>query len=314
MTTSPTIRLATRASKLALWQANHVATALNAAGYTTQLVALSTAGDRTTDRPLHEIGGKGLFIKELEQALLDGEADLAVHSLKDLPVQLNPNFRLAALLERHAAEDVLVIRPGSPLVAARPRQPIPREEPASWSGAVIATGSLRRTALLSHFGPGVQVRPLRGNVDTRLRKMEEMGWDGIILARAGLERLGLLDGLLWRPLDPSFFIPSPAQGAIAIETLAGSPLAETLAALHAPRTAALVMAERWLLEALGGDCTVPLGCHLALADDGASITGRAVFFDGAGVYHVSEGCSACTDDLCADALKLAQALHQQLEN
>ena len=312
MTPSKTIRLATRASKLALWQANHVAATLNKASCQTELVPMTTEGDRVQNRPLHEIGGKGLFIKELECALSEGRADIAVHSLKDLPVRLAPQFCLAAILPRHAPDDILVINPKSNALAPLQGKPITAEELGLCGAITIATGSLRRTSLLSHYAPQIIVTPVRGNVDTRLRKMEELGWDGLVLAQAGLERLDLLKGLIYRPLASDFFVPSPAQGAIAIEILDGSPVAAALTTLHCERSCAMVMAERWLLERLGGDCTVPIGCLIAPSPDARSIIGRAVYFDSDGRFFSAYREISSSGDLAATALKLAEALYEDL--
>ena len=317
MTPPKAIRLATRASKLALWQAGHVAAALSRAGHHTELIPISTAGDRLQHRPLHEFGGKGLFIKELEQALREKRADLAVHSLKDLPAALAPEFRLGAILERHSPLDVLVINPKSQAFDRQNGHLLGANELCTLGEIVVATGSLRRTALLHHYAPRIKVVPLRGNIDTRLKKMEEMGWDAIVLAEAGVERLDLLKDLIHRPLDPTFFVPSPAQGAIAIEVLKDSPLDAILGPLNSAKSAAMVLAERWLLAKLGGDCTVPIGCLMTHDPDTASIRGRAVYFDANGKFfaayrETSLPRGSMKDDLAGSALKLAGDLYRDL--
>src|SRR5215475_6937071 len=207
---SSVLRIATRQSALALWQANHVAARLRAEhpALAIELVPLSTRGDLILDRPLASIGGKGLFLKELEVAMLDGQADLAVHSLKDVPMELEPAFALGAILERADAADAFVSNVCERLDA------LPR-------GARVGTSSLRRQAQLRALRPDLDVRDLRGNVGTRVAKLDAGSYDAIILACAGLERLGEARRIRSR-LEPPHWLPAAAQGAIAIECRAGN--------------------------------------------------------------------------------------------
>jgi hydroxymethylbilane synthase len=248
------VRIATRASELALAQARGVAARVEAElGAATELVPLKTSGDRLPDVSLAKLGGKGLFVKELEEALLDGRADLAVHSAKDLPAATPAGLVLAAFPLRADPRDALVARErGAGLAGLR-------------RGARVGTGSLRRGAPLRAHRPDLEIVPLRGNVGTRLRRLDEAGLDALVLACAGLERLGLAERIDER-IDPDWMLPAVGQGALALETRAGDPLAAELAVLSDPATAACVAAERGFLARLGGDCTLPLA---ALAEGGA---------------------------------------------
>lgn len=263
----PHFRLASRGSMLALWQAHYVADKLKNTGATTEIIVMKTTGDRVQDRFLHEIGGKGLFVKELEQALLEQGADLAVHSLKDMPAQVKRPLILPAILERHSPYDLLILgkklgdllrRKHGEAVFFRPLTP---ETLQSLGSCTIATGSLRRQAMLARFAPKIQTTPIRGNVDTRLRKLDEGTWDGMILAEASLDRLQLKKDRATIRLDLDWFIPCASQGALAIETIADSPASLfTRAVLNHPETEAAVAVERRVLALLGGDCTMPFGC------------------------------------------------------
>lgn len=212
-----------------------------ALGVETELVRIQTTGDRVKDRSLAALGGKGLFVKELEEALLAGRADLAVHSAKDLPARIAPGLALAAFPARADARDALV---GARFDALR-------------RGARVGTGSLRRGAQLRFARPDLDVVPLRGNVDTRLRKLAEEGLDAVVLACAGLERLGLA-GRIDERLDPARLLPAVGQGTLALEARAGEALAADLAALDCAATRAATLAERAFLVRLSGDCTTPL--------------------------------------------------------
>jgi hydroxymethylbilane synthase len=242
------LRIGTRGSPLALWQANHVAGLLRplATPRAVELVTIETVGDQVRDRPLGELGGIGVFTKEIQRALLDQRVDVAVHSLKDLPTEPVADLALAAVPTRGPSEDVL-IAPQHRLLDRLPR------------GAVVATGSLRRRSQLLHRRPDLQVKDIRGNVETRLRKSVELGMDGLILARAGLVRLGLADAIT-EVLDQSWLLPAAGQGALGIECRAADSVTLTLLArLDDPATRAAVTAERALLAALGGGCHVPIG-------------------------------------------------------
>jgi hydroxymethylbilane synthase len=256
------LTIGSRGSMLALWQADYVQSMLKNQGVTSNINVIKTTGDRIQDRFLHEIGGKGLFVKEIEQALLDQTADLAIHSLKDLPAKTPAAFTLAAILKRHLPTDVLIFKKEFAQKTDLPEGMITREKMASFGKVSIATGSLRRSSLLKEASSQINVVPIRGNVDTRLRKLEESEWHGLILAEASLERLNLKSGLVFRTLDPDWFVPSPAQGALAIETLKSKPeLSDWINNLGCQETRFHVELERLILERLGGDCTMPFGCY-----------------------------------------------------
>ncbi len=252
--------LASRGSPLALWQANFVAEQLRALGHTIEIKTFKTTGDIVQDRFLHEIGGKGLFIKELEEAMVSGHAHLAVHSLKDLPARIPSQFSLAAVLKRHQSSDVIVF---SDAYGARcglaPNSIVTESMLKSLGPITIATSSLRRQSLLAGSCPDIKTVPVRGNVNTRLKKLNAEGWHALILAEASIERLELYDLPAYR-LDPNWFIPCAGQGALAIETLANSPAEEAVHTLECSKTRQAVNIERAVLARLGGDCTMPFGC------------------------------------------------------
>ncbi|TAN05894.1 MAG: hydroxymethylbilane synthase [Rhodanobacteraceae bacterium] len=257
MTESP-LRIATRKSPLALWQAEHVAARLRAAhpGLRVQLLPLSTRGDEVLDRSLAAIGGKGLFLKELEIALADGRAELAVHSLKDVPAQLDPRFHLPAILARADCADAWVSNEFATLTD------LP-------SGAKVGTSSLRRTAQLRARRPDLEIADLRGNVGTRLAKLDRGDYAAIVLAVAGLERMGLGARIRAR-LTPPAWLPAPGQAAIAVETRVADAVTNALVrVLEDPATRRGVAAERALNAAMGGDCTMPLGAWCQARTDGS---------------------------------------------
>jgi hydroxymethylbilane synthase len=248
------LTIATRESRLALWQAEHVRDLLVARfGLEVRLLGMTTRGDQILDRTLSKVGGKGLFVKELETALEEGRADLAVHSLKDVPMDLPPAFALAAVLEREDPRDALV----SPHHASLSDLP---------HGACVGTSSLRRVSQLSAQRPDLRIEPLRGNLDTRLRKLDEGQYDAIVLAAAGLVRLGLAERIRSR-FEPTQMLPSAGQGALAIEVRADDDaLREALAALTHTPTWLAVHAERAVSRGLGGSCSMPLAAHAAWLD------------------------------------------------
>ncbi len=260
---SPSIlRIATRKSALALWQAEHVAALLRAAhpGLNVALVPLSTRGDEILDQPLATIGGKGLFLKELEVAMLEGRAELAVHSLKDVPAELEPGFTLPAILPRADAADAFVSNHHANLAA------LPQ-------GARVGTSSLRRQAQLRALRPDLQLRDLRGNVGTRLGKLDAGDYDAIVLACAGLERLGLAGRIASRLAAPDW-LPAPGQAAIAIEARDGqAAVLALLAVLDDADTRLTVSAERAMNRALGGSCTVPVGAWCVRGEHGLHLRG-----------------------------------------
>jgi hydroxymethylbilane synthase len=246
---SSTLRIGTRSSELALRQAHQVAALLAARGVATELVTYTTIGDRILDRPLAAIGEKGLFTAELEADLLAGRTDCAVHSLKDLPTADPEGLTVVALLEREDPRDALVTAPG---VTARTLAELPK-------GARVGTSSLRRRAQLRALRPDFEVLELRGNVGTRLRKIDEGQVDAALLAAAGLRRLGLGDRIV-ALLDAPEWIGAPGQGAIAVQARVNDPaITDVLAMLDHPATRLAVTAERALLGALEGGCSVPIG-------------------------------------------------------
>jgi len=249
------VRIGSRGSALALWQAEHIQQRLAALGHEAAIRVITTTGDRIQDRRLEQIGGKGAFLKEIEEAMLAGEVDLAVHSLKDVPTVLPAGLRLCAVLERADPRDAVLSSAGLAL----------KRLPA---GARVGTTSLRRRAQVAALRPDLVLQDLRGNVDTRIRKLREGVCDAVLLAVAGLERLGRR-GEVTEVLEADVFLPAPGQGAIALECRENDgPIAAAVAPLdHAP-TARAVTAERALLAGLQGGCNVPLGAY-AVEEDGA---------------------------------------------
>ncbi len=248
--------IATRESRLALWQAEHVRARLLALypECEIELLGMTTRGDQILDRTLSQVGGKGLFVKELETAILDGRADLAVHSLKDMPMNVPQGLQLVSILEREDPRDALV-SPGYASLAALP------------AGAVVGTSSLRRQAALMATWPHLVIKPLRGNLDTRLRKLSDGEYSAIILAAAGLKRLGLAEQIRLY-LEPELVLPSAGQGAMVLETAdQRADLAAWLAPLNHSPTALAVHAERAVSLAFGGSCQIPLAAFATITDD-----------------------------------------------
>ena len=238
--------IATRESRLALWQAEHVQSLLQARfGRTVTLLGMTTKGDQILDRALSKVGGKGLFVKELEVALEEGRADLAVHSLKDVPMELPDGFVLAAVLEREDPRDAFVSTHHASLDA------LPQ-------GAVVGTSSLRRMVQRRGRRPDLKIEPLRGNLDTRLRKLDEGQYDAIILAAAGLKRLGLAERIR-EHIDTTVMLPAAGQGALGLEIRSShAELPEALATLAHTPTWLATLAERGVSRAMGGSCSMPL--------------------------------------------------------
>ncbi|MFT3777485.1 MAG: hydroxymethylbilane synthase [Ottowia sp.] len=258
------ITIATRESRLALWQAEHVKSLLASRGHAVTLLGMTTRGDQILDRTLSKVGGKGLFVKELETALEEGRADIAVHSLKDVPMALPAGFALACVMQREDPRDAWV----------SPRHATLADLPP---GAVVGTSSLRRTVLLRALRPDLRIEPLRGNLDTRLRKLDEGRYAGIVLAAAGLKRLGLAERIR-HVFSTDEMLPAAGQGALGIETRAGRPeLADALAPLADQTTWLAVAAERAVSRALGGSCSMPLAAHATL--DGGCLHLRAAWGD-----------------------------------
>ena len=275
------VRIATRASSLALWQARFVAQQIEARlGCETEIVPVETSGDRLQGVSLARVGGKGLFVKEIEEALLEGRADVAVHSAKDLPSVLHPDLVMAAFPERADPRDALVARDPGATCAGLPR------------GARVGTGSVRRSAQLRLLRRDLEIVPLRGNVPTRLRRLEEERLDAVVLACAGLERLGLSARIGVR-IDPEVMLPAVAQGALAVQARRGDPLAVRLAALDHAESAARVAAERAVAEGLGADCNVPLAALAEFAEPGAlRLRARVIAADGGRAVEAELRCAA----------------------
>lgn len=263
------IRIATRKSALALWQAEHVAAALRALDEvgSVELVPLSTRGDEILDKSLQKIGGKGLFIKELEAAMLAGDADIAVHSMKDVPAEMPDGFCIAAVLERANYADALVARDAASF-AELPQQ------------ARIGSSSLRRQAQLKLMRPDLAVEPLRGNVNTRLSRLDDGDYDAIILAAAGLERLGL-DHYISQQFTPDEMLPAAAQGVIGIECVAAAAELRTVLARleHAP-TALTTTAERAIASTLQASCQSPVATHAVINGSSMRVTALVAMPDG----------------------------------
>ena len=265
------IRIGTRGSLLARWQAEHVQGRLEALGHEVALVIITTTGDRLLDRRLEAVGGKGAFLKEIEEAMQAGEIDLAVHSLKDVPTVTPEGLELVAMLDRADPRDAL-------LSAGPGLDELPR-------GAKVGTTSLRRQAQLGAARPDLVVADLRGNVDTRLRRLREGKFDAILLAMAGLVRLGRADEVT-QALDAREFVPAPGQGTIALECRAeDGAVREAVAPLHHEPTGRAVTAERAFLATLGGGCNVPLGAHATPRGQGLDLVGFVARVDGSAMLR-----------------------------
>jgi len=290
-----TLRIATRASELALVQARQVAAALRQKlGCATELLPIRTRGDRLPG-PLAGAGGKGLFVAEIERAVLAGRADLAVHSAKDLPAALAPGLALAAALRRADPRDALVARPGAGLAALAP-------------GARIGTGSPRRAAQLRALRPDLQIAPLRGNVGTRLRRLDEGRFDALLLACAGLDRLGQA-GRIAERLSPGQMLPAAGQGVLALQSRAGEPLAAELRAMEDSASGACLRAERAFLAEMAGDCHTPIAALAELSPGGLRLRGLLASPDGAQLARAE--CSAPLAEAAAAGRRLAQKLAEQ---
>lgn len=248
------ITIATRESRLALWQANHIKALLEGRGCSVTLLGMTTLGDQILDKTLSKVGGKGLFVKELETALMDGRADIAVHSLKDVPMELPDGFSLAAVLEREDPRDAFVSNHYASLMA------LPQS-------AVVGTSSMRRMVLLKALRPDLTIEPLRGNLDTRLGKLDAGNYAAIVLAAAGLKRLGL-ESRIRVVFETTEMLPAAAQGALGIEVRSDrTDLIDLLAPLTHQPTFLAVSAERAVSRAMGGSCSMPLAAHAVFNGD-----------------------------------------------
>ena len=291
MNTPKKLVIASRESMLAMWQAEHIKGCLKALypDCEVEILGMTTRGDQILDRTLSKIGGKGLFIKELEQALQDGRADLAVHSIKDVPMELPEGFALAAIGERASPFDAFVSNQYARL----------EEMP---EGAIVGTSSLRREAQLRAKFPHLTIKPLRGNVQTRLSKLDNGDYDAVILAAAGLQRLGL-DGRIREILSPADSLPAAGQGALGIEIAARrTDLADILRPLNHEETAACVTAERALARALGGSCQVPLAAYCVMEDGLLTLNGLVGHPDGSVIIEASAQAPAAYADALGRAV------------
>jgi len=268
------LRIGSRGSQLALWQAHHISDLLRAEGHTVDLEIIKTTGDKILDVALAKVGTKGMFTKEIEEALLENRVDLAVHSLKDLPTELSPDFEIAAITTRQNPRDVFCSKKYASI------DELPNE-------ALVGTSSLRRQAQLKALRPDLQIHPLRGNVDTRLRKLENGEYDAIILAAAGLNRLGKTD-LVKQVIPAEIMCPAAGQGALGIEIRRGdSTTRQHLAFLDDAAARATTTCERALLNKLGGGCQVPIGAFAEMRNGVLHLEGIVAHPDGSKVLRES---------------------------
>ena len=290
--------IATRESRLAMWQAEHIQARLRQLGHQVEILGMTTLGDQILDRALSQIGGKGLFVKELEVALEQGRADLAVHSLKDVPMDLPDGFSLVGVMEREDPRDAFVSNRHASL------QALPL-------GAVVGTSSLRRMALLRALRPDLKIEPLRGNLDTRLRKLDDGQYDAIVLAAAGLKRLGLTQRIR-DVFEPSEMLPAAGQGALGIEVRSDRhDVALALAPLVHQPTWLRIAAERAVSRAMGGSCSMPLAAYATLEQ--GSLLLEAAWGDVDGKHDLVrvQGQAVVTD--LADAAALGARVAAQLQ-
>lgn len=296
--TAHTFTIATRESRLALWQAEHVQAVLQARGHTVHLLGMTTRGDQILDRSLSKVGGKGLFVKELEVALEQGHADLAVHSLKDVPMELPDGFSLACVMEREDPRDAWVSNRYASLAE------VPH-------GAVVGTSSLRRMALLRALRPDLQIEGLRGNLDTRLKKLDDGQYDGIVLAAAGLKRLGLAERIR-AVFEPEQMLPAAGQGALGIEVRADRlDVVQALAPLlHGPSWLA-VSAERAVSRVMGGSCSMPLAAYATFV--GGALHIRAAWGDPEGALPLVHAQAQAVVADAQAAVVLGERVARQLQ-
>ena len=290
-----TIKIGTRGSKLALWQANWVKSALNARhpSLSFELVTIKTKGDKILDIPLAKVGGKGLFVKEIEDALLNGLIDLAVHSMKDMPAEIPQGLCIGAIPQREIPQDVLISKKGLLLSKLKPQ-------------SRIGTSSLRRTAQLLHARPDLVILPLRGNLDTRLKKLETENLDAIILAAAGVKRLGL-EGRITEYMDENVMLPAVGQGALCIEIRQNDPEVEPIvSSLEHHQTRVEIMGERAFLNRLEGGCQVPIAAYGKIEKNTFTLCGLVATVDGKTV--IKETLSGPKDSSEIIGVKLADRL------
>ncbi len=285
-----TFRIGTRGSGLALWQANHIQSLLNEKfpDITTEIKIIKTTGDLDLASPLSEIGGKGVFVKEIEEALLSDAIDIAVHSMKDMPSILPDGLCLGAVVERHDPRDILVSKDNRGLSSLAP-------------GARIGTGSLRRGAQLLHHYPGLKIVSIRGNVDTRIKKVGTEGLDGVVLAKAGVERMGLGEHISEIiPVDK--IVPAPGQGIVALERRESDVETDRLiGAINHQDSWVAAVAERAFLRHLAGDCNVPVGCHALPNGNSVDMVGLIASPDGREmIKHQKQGLSDNAEQIGKD--------------
>ena len=290
---SQQLTIATRESRLALWQANHVKQLLEDLGHHVTLMGMTTMGDQILDQPLSKVGGKGLFIKELEVAIANGSAHIAVHSLKDVPMVMPDGFDLTCVMAREDARDAFVSNDYASL------EDLPK-------GAIVGTSSLRRESVLRARFPHLVIEPLRGNLDTRMGKLDRGEYQAIILAAAGLKRLGLESRIkAFLPYDP--YTPAAGQGALGIETLSAHPhIKDWLAPLNDMPTLLAVSAERMVSRQLGGSCEVPLAAHATWDQNQLQIRSFVASTDGKAIC-LAHGKGVVQSLADAEALGLAVA-------
>ncbi|PCJ17197.1 MAG: hydroxymethylbilane synthase [Candidatus Cloacimonadota bacterium] len=278
---SNAIRLGTRGSELALWQANHVKEILEKIqDRPVELVIISTKGDEILDMPLKEIGSKGLFTMELEQEMINGGIDAAIHSLKDLPTDMDEKFIISAFLERGSIKDALVFRKDSKATTLLEKLP---------DGCIIGTSSVRRQAQILKLNPNVKIKDIRGNINTRVQKLIDGEYDVICLAAAGLERLEFdkRDDIIVKKLSPRYFLPAVAQGCIAVQTLNKKDKKKLFQKLDHTETHDCVKMERELLQACGGGCSIPLGVFSEIVDNEYIL--KAILLSQDGKEYISLG-------------------------
>jgi len=287
---STSIKIGTRGSKLALWQAHWVKSTLNQKfpHLSIELVIIKTQGDKILDVPLAQVGGKGLFVKEIEQALMDRRVDLAVHSMKDMPADIPEGLCIGAIPKRENPSDVLISRNGLKFSKLD-------------SGSIIGTSSLRRGAQLRHKRTDIAIRPLRGNLDTRLRKLETEDLDAIVVAAAGVKRLNLEDRIT-EYLDEEIMLPAVGQGALCIEIRENDPLvSEMISALDDSRTRTIVTGERSFLNRLEGGCQIPIAGHGKIENERYVLTGLVAEVDGSRVIKdIVEGPAEASERIGID--------------
>jgi len=290
-----TIKIGTRGSKLALWQANWVKSAIETKhpSLKAELVIIKTKGDKILDVPLAKVGGKGLFVKEIEDALLNRHIDIAVHSMKDMPAEIPDGLCIGAVPERENPYDVLISKNGQPLSGLKP-------------GACVGTSSLRRAAQILNTRPDLVIKSLRGNLDTRLRKLENEDYDAVILAAAGVKRLGL-ESRITEYLDENIMLPAVGQGALCVEIRRNDQRIDSIvAALEHPHSRAVVMGERAFLKRLEGGCQVPMAAHGKIEDNTFTLCGLVATLDATTV--IKETLSGDKDSAETIGLKLAERL------